>query len=176
VNPSSHTVNFSEAARLAGCSRQHLYKLAESGKLSVRQELIAGRTGDKKGDYRQLIDVAELARVLGPLSIDEKNPGLPNVGLLQAELETVRLMLADREQQLKEAKSREDWLKRLLEDMSATVKLISYSGSEQKKREDVVPKESYTKTVANAKKIIKGLRSQLEAERNRGFFDRLFGR
>jgi len=169
-------VSFSEAARLASCSRQHLYKLAESGKLSIHQELIAGRAGDKKSDYRQLIDVAELARVLGALSITDEGAVSPSNDLLRIELDAARQMLTDREEQLREAKSREDWLKKQLEDMTATVKLVSYSGSEQRKLEDVVPKESYEKTVANAQKIIKGLKTQLEAERNRGFLNRLFGR
>ena len=50
-------IGFSEASRLSGRSRSTLYRAVKSGVLSA--------TTDSKGN--QVIDVAELARVYGPL-------------------------------------------------------------------------------------------------------------
>lgn len=136
-------VGVSEAAQLVGKSRQTLYRLMDQGKLAFDSELIVGRTGEGgKDDYSRVIDVAELQRVFGELSHGDSNADSQklhhetresdnNYKVLEVELKAAREALRDREDQLREAKDREDWLKKQVEELTGTIKLIEHKPDAQ---------------------------------------------
>src|SRR5476651_313262 len=112
------TVGFSEAAKLAGVSRQHLYKMADAGQISIIKELLPGKTGADQKDFKRLIDLAELQRVFPKLTLNdtsgrhEVTPGdtRDDTGymVLEAELSAARQLLREREEQLRQAQEREE--------------------------------------------------------------------
>jgi hypothetical protein len=163
-------VGISEAARLAGCSRQHIYNLAEAGKLSVQKELIAGRNGHDKSDYRQTIDVAELSRVFGRLATIADSKEVPNAEFLQFELAIARSAIADRDVQLRDAKTREEWLHKQMEEVTSTLKLISFHEPSRSEQAEIAVLNA---TVQRASRVVKSLRAQLAQEKNKGFWQRV---
>ncbi len=185
-------IGFTEAARLTGVSRQHLYKMADAGQLSVAQELIPGKSGETPKNYRKTIDVAELQRVFGKLSIkndpEENVASKDQIQQLNLELHTLQQLLHSKEKQLQEAIEREIWFKKQIEEMTTTVKLIGYS-TQKIFLQDAVPKEEYDNMLAKGKqnyrltkKTLDELRrrnKELEEKLNRkkypGFFTWLFG-
>lgn len=170
---------------MAGVSRQHLYKMADAGQISVGKELLPGKSGDNPRDYRQVIDVSELQRVFGPLKPDNAKPSAPDILALASELKAAQEMLHDREEQLRKAEEREAWLKKQIEETQNVIKLLGHSKSEQvsepapeSEQEPIltVPKERYDAKIAEARQIIRTLRGELTAAQNRGFWARLFNR
>ncbi len=126
-------VNISEAARMAGKSRSHLYeKYINTGAITVES--------DREG--RKLIDTSELLRVFGPLRFDdntkdvrevihvhkENNDNDMIVSALQSENEVLREYLRAKEQEVA-------WLR---EQVSKTTALLTHQkddlGSTQGKR------------------------------------------
>lgn len=186
-------IGFTEAARLTGVSRQHLYKMADSGQLSIAQELIPGKSGETPKNYRKTIDVAELQRVFGKLSIrndpedDDDVASKDQLQQLNLELHTLQQLLHSKEKQLQEAIEREIWFKKQIDEMTTTVKLIGYS-AKAISLQDVVPKEEYDnmlsigkqnyrrtkKTLAELRQRNEELEQELKHRKQLGFFKWLF--
>ena len=125
-------VSVSEAARLAGVSRQHFYKkYIDQGIISI----------EKDGDKPPVVDTSELLRVFGTLHVDSQvdsqqiqqlTPTIDSdVKVLEIELKAAREALRDKEDQLREAKEREDWLKKQVEELTGTIKLIEHKPDTQ---------------------------------------------
>lgn len=171
-------VGFSQAAALAGVSRQHLYKMADAGQISVARELLPGRAGDNPRDFRQVIDISELQRVFGQLktveAVDTNEAPGADILTLESELKATRDLLRNREEQLRKSEEREEWLKKQIDETQGVIKLIGYSKQPEQDSQNVVSRDEYDKMIAEAKGIIKNLRQQLKQEKNRGFFSRLF--
>lgn len=181
------TVGFSEAAKLAGVSRQHLYKMADAGQISIVKEILPGKSGDNPKDFRRAIDVAELHRVFGQLTAGdsvERQLITPDDSekdsdyrVLEAELNAARQLLRDREDQLRQAQEREEWLKKQVDETQNVVKLLGHSMPEKPEpAEDMIPAEEYQKAMENGQAQIDRLVNALEREKNRGFWSRLFGK
>lgn len=174
------SVGISEAARLAGVSRQHLYKMVQAGQISVNKELLPGKEGSSPKDYRQFIDVSELQRVFGQLFTGPEivTSAQSEFASSENELNAIRCLLKDKEAQLQEAKEREIWLKNKVDEMAATVKLISLSTPGHSNSPNFVSSKKYEATVKTANTVIKDLRQQLrqERERSQGFWAWFFGR
>lgn len=192
-------VGISEAAELVGKSRQTLYRLMDQGKLAFDTELIVGRTGeDGKKDYSRVIDTTELQRVFGPLLPVDSHPDSNklhhetgksdgDVKVLEIELKAAREALRDREDQLREAKEREDWLKKQVEELTGTIKLIEH-------KPDAQPDPLQAATIAarlqelendarqfkeNEAKLLaerKQMRSELMQEKAKTWWDKVRGR
>jgi len=174
------TLGFSEAARLAGVSRQHLYRLVDVGELKVVTEVVPGRTGRS----RMTIDKTELERVFGQLTAVD-NEMREEVAacdiscdndykLLQIELEAVRRLLQDREVQLQEARSREEWLKTQINEAQSMARLLGRASNA--KTESYVAMEKYQQMVDAAKKRISELRSEINRLNDRNVLERLFNK
>lgn len=179
------TVGISEAARLAGVSRQHIYKMVEKGEISVVKELTPGKSGDDPKDYRQLVDVSELQRVFGKLATGDNSVDIQNrqpltpvdspvdseFARMEAELLAAKQLLREREDQLRKAEEREDWLKKQVDETQNIVKLLGNSKPAEKPAETrkVVSQEKYDKLKEQAE-------AEVERLQNRGFFSRLFNK
>lgn len=164
-------VTVSEAARLAGISRQHLYKKwLTPGLLTV----------EKDADSAPMIDTSELLRVFGELKGD--SPGLqglpPDDSLvdraqtLEAELHAARALLADREAQLQEAREREAWLKQHVTEVTGALRPLedkSEAGATSARLKKAL------ETISKYKEALEEERQALDAERSKGFWARLFG-
>jgi DNA-binding transcriptional MerR regulator len=104
-------VSISEAARLAGVSRSALYRgYISQGKISVER------------DYRNapVVDTSELLRVFGDISkatADHQHDQGVDMAQLQAEVARLQALVQLYESQLAEAKEREDWLKRKVDQL-----------------------------------------------------------
>ena len=142
-------VSISEAARLAGISRQHLYKKWISpGLLTV----------EKDGEAPPLIDTSELLRVFGEL----KGKCLqPAEHCDHAELEMLRRLLSDREAQLREAREREIWMKQHIAEITCTFRVLEH-------------KPNQAEQLQKARRVIQQYKQAFEATQNRGFWARLF--
>ena len=164
-------VTVSEAARLAGISRQHLYKKwITPGLLSV----------SKDGEASPMIDTSELLRVFGELKGDsprlqEATPDDSLVGRAQAlevELHAARALLADREAQLQEAREREAWLKQHVTEVTGALRPLedkSEAGATAARLKKAL------ETITKYKQALEEERQALDAERSKGFWSRLFG-
>lgn len=160
-------VSISQAAKLAGVSRQHLYKKwITPGLVSVERD----------GETPPVIDVSELLRVFGTLhghsqveraqlqeaTADEDSL---NCRVLKAELAAARSFLAERETQLQEAKEREAWLQQHVSEVTGALRRLEH-------------KKDADETAARLKKALETIakyRNALERERNKGFWARLLG-
>lgn len=204
-------IGFSEAARLAGVSRQHLYRMADAGEISVIKELLPGKTGEHPKDFKQLIDVSELQRVFSGLtgkvtpnvtqwtvvdtSCDSSDRSLDTVDTsdysrLEAELIAAKQLLRDKEEQLKKAEEREEWLRKQVDETQNVVKLLGHSRPVEVDEADYVPVVEFDKAVDAVKKLkaereksniernkeVVRLEAELAREKNKGFFARLFGK
>ncbi|MBU2764701.1 hypothetical protein A4U49_05260 [Acidithiobacillus ferrivorans] len=104
-------VSISEAARLVGISRSALYRgYISQGKVSVER------------DYRNapVVDTSELLRVFGDISkaTAEHHPDqVVDMAQLQAEVARLQALVQLYESQLAEAKEREDWFKRKIDQL-----------------------------------------------------------
>lgn len=164
-------VSISEAARLAGISRQHLYKKwITPGLLTV----------EKDGENPPAIDTSELLRAFGELKGgvsqgDRRGGDMVQEAeyiLLQAELQATRQRLADCEAQLREAGDREEWLKTHIGEMTGALRLLE-NRAKTEVLEDQVKKAR--QMIVKYKEALETEREALAAERSRGFWARLFG-
>lgn len=115
-------VSISEAARLAGISRQHLYKKhITPGNLSVETD----RAGKKQ------IDVAELMRIFGELNVDKADSNLDDSPLQGATVENMREIARleteaeSLREQLGKAEDREARLLRQLDQQQAHARQLA---------------------------------------------------
>ncbi|HUW51547.1 MAG TPA: hypothetical protein VMV75_11090 [Sulfuricella sp.] len=146
-------VSISEAARLAGISRQHLYKrYITPGLLTV----------EKDGDSSPMIDTSELLRVFGELKGDGQQVAAHSGDVaLTAELVALRRLLADRDDQLMEAREREAWMKRLVGEVTGALRLLEH-------------RPDQAGQIKKARETIGRYKEALDAERSKGFWARLF--
>lgn len=121
----------SDAAKAAGCSRQHLYRLVSKGRLSAVL----------RADGTRGIDTSELLRVFGQLAQpvtaevtgdsrqgDNRRqqvtaPATPHLEVLQAELRAAQDALRVSDERLREAQAREE---RLLEMLAAQTRMLEH--------------------------------------------------
>lgn len=153
-------VSISEAARLAGISRQHLYsKYITPGLLTVERD----------GMNSPLIDTSELLRVFGELKGNDQEMASPHSEneLLAVEVETLRRLLADRDAQLSEARERETWLKQHVTEIAGALRLLEH-------KDQPSQAEQLQAQLQKARRIINNYKQELEAERKKGFLSRLF--
>ena len=182
-------VSISQAAKLAGIARSHLYeKYIKSGKITVS-------TGD---DDKKFVDTSELLRVFGTLkgldsgdssqdrekdrsghSADEEKDRYG-----QQLHDSLNLLLEEKDRhiqllhvQLEEARQREHWLQ---DQVKTTTKLLEDKRPPTAPAVDpgilenqAVPPEAALETERTR---VNALESELAAERSKGFWSRLFGR
>lgn len=164
-------VSVSEAARLAGISRGHLYRgYIDPGKISVERDSEAVR-----------IDTSELLRVFGTLT----PTGEPSAGaaLVPAETHLEEENTALRER-LRESAEREEWHRRHADELMRTTKLLEHKSAAEKGglsaaaalvselRQQIAGLE---RQLAETRRTNHALRAQLAAARTKGFLARLFG-
>jgi hypothetical protein len=174
-------VSINKAAQLAGVSRQHLYKMAADGKISVDKSLLPGRSGNSAKDYRQLIDTSELYRVFGQLqkSVIDDQTGDADKKIEELEFNVAELkkVISDREAQLHQAQMREEWLRRQIDESQNIVKLLTYNREEAKGGSiDLIPIAEYNAMVLRARQKVAQLKEQNKILKNNGFFSWLFNR
>ena len=126
-------VSVSEAARLAGISRTNFYKsYVKTGKITV----------ERADDGKPTVDTSEILRVFGRLQDDSNDSeqkeqkitheNIPNVSAaIEAEMKAVRDLLNVKEEQLSEAKDREIWMRKQLEELTTAIKLIEDKREQQ---------------------------------------------
>lgn len=107
-------VSISEAIRMAGVSRSHFYnKYINKGLISVQIE-----------DDKKLIDVSELIRVFGDIHVENSSKehirtvehieSIPDKNKI---IELLEQQLQDSKQRELEAKSREEWLQKQIDEL-----------------------------------------------------------
>lgn len=174
-------VSINKAAQLAGVSRQHLYKMAADGKISVDKSLLPGRSGNSAKDYRQLIDTSELYRVFGQLQKnvigDQAGDADKKIEELEFNVEALKNVISDREEQLRQAQIREEWLRRQIDENQNIVKLLTYKKAEAKDGSaDLISIADYNAMVVRARQKVAQLKEQNKVLKNKGFFSWLFNR
>jgi chromosome segregation ATPase len=117
-------VSISEAARLVGISRSSLYRgYISQGKISIER------------DYRNapVVDTSELLRVFGDISkatAEHLSDQGVDMAQLQAEVARLQALVQLYESQLAEAKEREEWFKRKIDQLQPQ----ALSGPETKRK------------------------------------------
>lgn len=166
----SEKLSVSAAARRAGVSRQRLYQLIRAGRLPVERE--AGTPRIDKAALAALFDLAAESR---EVEADRTSPTAapePQVAPLQVQLSVALGLLADRDQQLRDAHEREAW-------MRAHVDLIRREAetrlSEAQSRQQEIVARGKT-IIAKYRAALEASNQQLTREPGRGFWARLFGR
>jgi molybdopterin converting factor small subunit len=107
-------VSISEAIRMAGVSRSHFYnKYINKGLISVQVE-----------DDKKLIDVSELIRVFGNIQVENSSKehirtaehieSIPDKNKI---IELLEQQLQESKQREAEAKSREEWLQKQIDEL-----------------------------------------------------------
>ncbi len=121
-------VSISEAARLAGKSRSTLYKTyIETGKLSVVQDSATGKP---------VVDTSELIRVFGQLRTTPNTVASTDTIIQDrtpekdSEIKLLRELIKAKDEQLDAAKEREEWMRRQVDELTKTVKLIGHQKQE----------------------------------------------
>lgn len=105
------TVSISEAIRMVGISRSHFYKkFVNTGLISIVVE-----------NNKKLIDVSELIRIFGNVVLKNSSQEQLNTGKNCIEIHEKDKIIKLLEQQLAEAKEREEWLKAQLEKATALI-------------------------------------------------------
>ncbi len=158
-------VSISEAARLAGVSRQHLYKKwITPGLLTV----------EKTNDGSPMIDTSELIRVFGELK-SALQPTEETSDSSEAEALILRRLLADRDTQLHEARERELWLRNHIGEVTGTIRLLEYKPIGD--QDQVLKLQSELEKVKKVgQQQINTLLAKLEAEQSKGFWAKIFNR
>lgn len=174
-------VSINKAAQLAGVSRQHIYKMAADGKISVDKNILPGRSGSSAKDYRQLIDTSELYRVFGKLKktgIDDQTADVDKkIEDLEFNVEAFKRIIDEREEQLRQAQIREEWLRRQIDESRNAVKLLTCKKSSEKEDlSDSISLAEYNAMVLRARQKIAQLKEQNKFLRNKGFFSWLFNK
>ena len=122
-------VTITEAAKLAGYSRQHFYrKYVNTGKITI----------EKNSRGNKVVDTAEILRLTGQInggdkrqatvtrevtrSDDEKRPDITG---LEAEIKGLR-------EQLTEYKEREAWMRDKVDQLTDQLKLVEHKPEENK--------------------------------------------
>ncbi|WP_195724644.1 hypothetical protein [Herbaspirillum sp. CAH-3] len=177
-------MGLTEAARLAGVSRQHLYKLASSGQLRVALELRPGRTGETSSDYLKSVEISELEKVFGQLkscSTSDQDTHCGTVSLLQKKLQMAHHVISSKDLQLAEAVKREQWLMGKLDEVLGAI-VIAGTGDDlvdpQEVVPETVPKSQYDEMVVEGRKIIGKLKSEIRLlkEKRQPFWRKLFSK
>lgn len=121
-------VSVSEAARLAGISRTNFYKnYINTGKITV----------DQNAQQKPVVDTSEILRIFGQLkgtqdysndySANEQKitpeKHIKNTGV-NSQSDSSREVIELLKSQLQEAKDRELWLQKQIEELTSTVKLL----------------------------------------------------
>lgn len=121
-------VSVSEAARLAGISRTNFYKnYIHTGKITV----------DQNAQQKPVVDTSEILRVFGQLKGTQDSSNdysaneqkitpekrIENSGV-NSQSDSSREVIELLKSQLLEAKERELWLQKQIEDLTSTVKLL----------------------------------------------------
>jgi hypothetical protein len=145
----------------------------------IPKSLLPGRAGNSAKDYRQLIDTSELYRVFGQLQkngIDDQTADVDKkIEELEFNVEALKKIINDREDQLRQAKMREEWLRRQIDESQNIVKLLTYKKSETKDGSiDSIPIADYNAMVVRARQKVAQLKEQNKILRNKGFFSWLF--
>ncbi len=174
-------VSINKAAQLAGVSRQHLYKMAADGKISVNKSLLPGRLGDSAKDYGQLIDTSELYRVFGHLQKNfignQEGDADKKIEELEFNVEALKKVINDSEEQLRQAQVREEWLRRQIDESQNIVKLLTYKKAEAKEGSaDLIPIAEYNAMVVKARQRVAQLKEQNKVLKNKSFFSWFFNR
>lgn len=174
-------VSISQAAKLAGIARSHLYeKYIKSGNLTVLTE----------DDGKKYVDTSELLRVFGTLKkLGSKDSGQDSEkdrsGHLPDEekdrhgqqlCDSLNLLLEEKDKhirllqvQLEEARQREHWLQ---DQVKTTTKLL-----EDKRPPTAPAMDSGIEVALEAERtMVNALETELAIERRKGFWSRLFGR
>lgn len=103
-------VSISEAIRMAGISRSHFYKkYVNKGLISISIE-----------DDKKLIDVSELIRVFGNIQLDNNIKTGEDIGNTTTKDKVISLLeqqLADFKNREREAKDREEWLQKQIDEL-----------------------------------------------------------
>lgn len=107
-------VSISEAIRMAGVSRSHFYnKYINKGLISVQVE-----------DDKKLIDVSELIRVFGNIQVENSTKeqirtveDIKNIPDNTKIIELLEQQLLEYKQREVEAKSREEWLQKQIDEL-----------------------------------------------------------
>jgi hypothetical protein len=157
-------VSISEAARLAGVSRQHLYKrFITPGALTV----------EKDGEKPPVIDTSELLRVFGELKGEGLRGAPASEALRHAEIEALRRQVVDKDAQLCDARGREERLWQHVNQIGGVLRLLENKASPEHDQAERMRKE-----LARVKRVgqqqLDNLQAELEAERSKGFWARLF--
>ena len=166
-------------------SRQHMYKkYIDPGVISIERD----------ADGTPMIDHSELLRVFGSLHVDSTDDSqqiqqlTPEIDsdyrVLEIELKAAREALRDREDQLREAKEREDWLKKQVEELAGTIKLIEHKPEQTQPDPALVAKLQELENDArqfkeNEAKLLaerKQMRSELLHEKTKTWWDKVRGR
>jgi regulator of replication initiation timing len=174
-------VNLSQAARLANVSRPHLYKrYIQTGKMTVDRS-------DPKGP---MVDTSEILRLFSKLNeniVNTVNDGkhlhetTPKFTLennpLQPEVTALRERLQDSQGQLQAARDRERWLQGQVDKLTDTVRLLEHRPAVNPlvtTAEDPAAKAEQAAILDAERARVAALKSELEAERSKGFWSRLF--
>jgi hypothetical protein len=107
-------VSISEAIRMTGVSRSHFYnKYINKGLISVQVE-----------DDKKLIDVSELIRVFGNVHVEDANQEhiMTNENIIDTSdktkiIELLEQQLSESKQREIEAKRREEWLQKQIDEL-----------------------------------------------------------
>lgn len=135
-------VNLSEASRLTGKSRDTLYRHIRTGKVSVAKDTVG------QGGY--LFDTSELIRAYGGIKA-LKNSSDSTPAELQksdtvvqyltsekdSEISLLKELIKVKNEQLESAMQREEWMRKQIDELTSTVKLIQHESpqeAEKKKR------------------------------------------
>jgi len=109
-----------------------------------------------------MIDTSELLRVFGELKGDGQQVAAHSGDVaLTAELVALRRLLADRDDQLMEAREREAWMKRLVGEVTGALRLLEH-------------RPDQAGQIKKARETIGRYKEALDAERSKGFWARLF--
>lgn len=173
-------VNISEAARLAGITRQYLHKkYIKTGTITVEKDYagnpqidtteilrVFGKLHDASGDSNQSVNSYHEMTAIN----DSKNTAL------QAEIQVLR-------EQLNAAVEREKWMQgkvdQLADQLASTTRLLEHKETITEKNKEDQGKEMtaiFAAELDRTKAEAAQLAQTLAAERGKGFFARLFRR
>ena len=183
-------VSITKAAKLAGVSRTTLYNDMNSGKLTY----IAS------GKNKKVIDVAELERVYGSLTVQdndqpsttvkteqkpttskaESDTALIELAVLRERLETLETeRKREREQFEERIEQLQETLNKTQDNQTKTTLLLEHYTKEGRGGEWEKAIKTLEDRIGNQEKIARrqraALEKELEEERSKGFFERLFG-
>ncbi len=172
-------VSITKAAKLAGVSRTTLYNDMNSGKL----------TFISSGKNKKLLDVAELERVYGSLTLEaddktssstkseqkqtkttEQAPALVELAVLRERLDTLEKERArEREQLVERIEHLQESLNKAQENQTKTTLLLEHYTKEGGSS------DNWQKAISALEDRIQNQEKANQEEKSKGFFKRLFG-